>query len=437
MKLLSGNRVSFRYEPETVKLFRDEYPWCKPFTTDPAIRKAVGYVYDHGPQYKHPRPQQITLALGSGCNRNSSYCSQETNHPIADHDPDILLGLFRKNRNLVQFARRFLFWGGEPLLYWDKLVYITEALIKDNLLRPKCSLGIKTNGLLMDAKKAEFLKKHNFYIGLSHNGPWQEGQDVLEEGTDTYDGFALLEKQDFVINSVITRTGFNRSELLNFFFAVLPTVQMPAIQSFQSFNLTKENEAECLYLEDPVVSMIVTYDQYRQGLAEKFFDFWPIVQLFKYRLAMQDYSILDSYNRFSHGCLNVDAVHIDLYGNIYSDHTFDCRVDKIMGHLEYLDNLPPMKDQTKFFAYNSSMKERCAGCPVLPLCLGGDIYTPEGMEDKECLQKFAFWAPLWTYFMNGYILETPITAIRDCNFRHKDIYLDYINSGVYQKAVKG
>jgi uncharacterized protein len=61
------------------------------------------------------------------------------------------------------------FFGGEPLLEWERLV---EATLRAERLAGgrRLQLTLATNGTLLDEEKLAFLMDHNFFIGLSIDG---------------------------------------------------------------------------------------------------------------------------------------------------------------------------------------------------------------------------------------------------------------------------
>ncbi len=63
------------------------------------------------------------------------------------------------------------FFGGEPLLEWEKLQYATQKLEK--LAEKKginFSKTLTTNGLLLNEEKLNWLKEHNFFLVISIDG---------------------------------------------------------------------------------------------------------------------------------------------------------------------------------------------------------------------------------------------------------------------------
>ena len=52
------------------------------------------------------------------------------------------------------------FFGGEPLIMWDKIVKPLTLYIREKY-KDEISLGITTNGTLLDNEKIDFFYKNN------------------------------------------------------------------------------------------------------------------------------------------------------------------------------------------------------------------------------------------------------------------------------------
>ena len=66
----------------------------------------------------------------------------------------------------------FVFWGGEPMLYWDTIVTLTnkiQCIFKEKNVR----LGIITNGSLFTEENTDFIIKNDITVTISHDGPGQ------------------------------------------------------------------------------------------------------------------------------------------------------------------------------------------------------------------------------------------------------------------------
>ena len=89
--------------------------------------------------YHNTRPERIYISLGNGCNLRCKYCYHNDDdqsfidYPINDDIIDWVKETCRRyefeydpedGRTQIEIK----FFGGEPLMYWDKIVYLTEKL---------------------------------------------------------------------------------------------------------------------------------------------------------------------------------------------------------------------------------------------------------------------------------------------------------------------
>lgn len=220
----------------------------------------------------------------------------------------------------------------------------------------------------------------------------------------------------------------SRADVKNYFFGLF-CKDVPLL-AYRAPTVTLDDS---VLMADPLSAMVSIYDECRVGTADYFHDFFGILFKMQFRFINQTYDILNSYSRFEEA-FNPSIMHMDLDG-------FEYLSSKFVSESVYGDAwntsqevcLPLPAD--KFLKTNQRLRNRCRGCPVLPLCFGGDPWITEEQEEKECLQKFAHYAPIWTYFMNGRILYGPIWGIAEAGFKHRELYEQFLNSDVYKTAV--
>ena len=114
-------------------------------------------------------------------------------------------------------------WGGEPLLYIDKIVHIRKVI---NSLNVNARIVVQTNGTLITPIIAEKIAKNDIHIGISIDGPkkLQDLQRVNILGQSAYDkvleGIKALRavNRDFGVIPVITNNSIDMIEdILDFF----------------------------------------------------------------------------------------------------------------------------------------------------------------------------------------------------------------------------
>jgi len=113
------------------------------------------------------------------CNIECDYCFYNTiaaEREVASYGIMKLEVLDELVKKVFEFSQggncTFAFQGGEPTLA-GKVFFIKfiEYLDKYNNKNSKVNLVLQTNGMIINEEWADFLKKHNFLVGLSLDGP--------------------------------------------------------------------------------------------------------------------------------------------------------------------------------------------------------------------------------------------------------------------------
>lgn len=119
--------------------------------------------------------QNIFIMLGFGCNFNCRYCLQEglnkdkenTKNIKQEINPDIYKFINQCANNLNDNEILDIrFYGGEPLLYFDKIKTIVNEL-KNN---KKIVFSIITNGSLLNKEMVDFFNKYKMPVSISWDG---------------------------------------------------------------------------------------------------------------------------------------------------------------------------------------------------------------------------------------------------------------------------
>lgn len=145
-----------------------------------------------------PKNLLLTVAITRACNFDCPYCfeSNRTGAPMSDEVED----------KLVRFIEKFnsptvglVWYGGEPLLAWNKIVRITERL---QAAGKRLSASMITNGYLLTKDKAARLND----LGISHvqitlDGRQQthDSRRFLKGGAPTYE--RILKNIDDVMHT--------------------------------------------------------------------------------------------------------------------------------------------------------------------------------------------------------------------------------------------
>lgn len=138
----------------------------------------------------------VVISLTSICNLHCSYC--QNNNFMEEMKNDImpihtLTKLLREAFEDAQMSSsnriEFCFTGGEPLLagidYFNKIVEIQKLYNRTSV---KVTNIIQTNGTLLDETWVKFIKKNNFGVSISIDGPPQvhNSQRPMKVGDDSF-----------------------------------------------------------------------------------------------------------------------------------------------------------------------------------------------------------------------------------------------------------
>jgi len=114
--------------------------------------------------------QNFTLSLTHDCSFRCNYCyagkKKDKVMTIDTIDKSIEF-LFENKFKKLEYG----FFGGEPLLEWEKIKYATEKI--ENLVKEKnikANKTITTNGVLLTEEKVIWLKENLFYMVISLDG---------------------------------------------------------------------------------------------------------------------------------------------------------------------------------------------------------------------------------------------------------------------------
>lgn len=127
--------------------------------------------------------------------------------------PSTLEEIVKKSLSYAEHTCTFAFQGGEPTLvglsFYQKLLQLEKKYNTQNI---NIQNIIQTNGYIIDKTWTSFFKKHNFYVGLSIDGP-QRIHDLFRHTRNGHGTFLRLQETiqlfqeidiDFNILTVVT-----------------------------------------------------------------------------------------------------------------------------------------------------------------------------------------------------------------------------------------
>ncbi len=150
--------------------------------------------------------QVFAKPVGASCNLACSYCyyldkNRLFSAPGIQRMPDDLLEIYIKQHIQASTEETIFFsWhGGEPTLaglpYFRRITELQKKHLPDNRFVMNC---IQTNGTLLNEEWCQFLKRENFIVGISIDGPeeFHSANRFRKDGTSSFDetlrGYHLL-----------------------------------------------------------------------------------------------------------------------------------------------------------------------------------------------------------------------------------------------------
>ena len=150
---------------------------------------------------KHPR--YLVLLLTTECNLHCAYCYRDEHGPVQRMSRETV----EKGLHLAAasgHSYHVQFTGGEPALE-PELIEWTAALVRKEG-RP-ATIGIQTNGTVLDVSLIKMFKRYDIQVGVSLDGPPDFHERLRGKAGSTIRGLKLLSDQDmpFRITCVVTK----------------------------------------------------------------------------------------------------------------------------------------------------------------------------------------------------------------------------------------
>lgn len=109
--------------------------------------------------------------LTKRCNLRCAYCHAEGGASSEDMSIETASRVLQYLFDVQNKSVTLEFQGGEPLLNWPAVQYLTENARKFNTLGKNLTIGIVSNMLFMDDEKMRFLADHDVRVCTSLDGP--------------------------------------------------------------------------------------------------------------------------------------------------------------------------------------------------------------------------------------------------------------------------
>lgn len=345
----------------------------------------------------------INLVMGSACNYRCSYCCQSgiREKAYAPLAPDRLADGIRAYQDRYfphADSIKILYWGGEPLMYMDMMRPLAEELRE---IHQHVSMGICTNGALLDKAKLTWLHDNQIGVGFSYDGPGQyvrHNSDVLAPGS-----FALEALKDGIahhgwsVNPVWHKGNPLPSRYISFMNERLGTEDY-TIGDSQALMVSDTSSLSWALSEAELYAFCVdTCRGLYEGTAHQ------IAHVY-FKAATGFLQSLGSIGGFG-GCLNSltekrRSLNVDISGNIWGCHSCAGVMQDDLGgnwHLGTLYDEPSVPD---YRVLTRRRKERCEDCLLRMFCGGGCAVTPAKYDDINCRIQWHKYFPALSMAVN-------------------------------------
>lgn len=315
------------------------------------------------------KPKVIFITLGTRCNLNCVYC--------IEHSSGLILSEQELNYDIIEFIKQnepkeIRFYGGEPLIYIDKIKEIVKQLKET-----KINYSIVTNGKLINEEMVNFFNKEHINIALSWDGKKSSATrkyDVLKENGDI-----IININRLLIEGVIS----TEVDLGNFLKDIVPYCEKyhavhkeyPGVCYGLIYDLTGNLKKFTHFnFEDLSIKTQKLFNEIKESFNKPQKTFYDILLIRIYHQLFKDVVSRDKIQGAFCGS-GTKTINLDLSGNIYACHNSK----KIIGNIYDLYNKKLNENNEKV---NERLENKCKNCEVITLCRGGCPLMTDNIKEK-------------------------------------------------------
>jgi len=404
------------------------YPLEKPFKKD-----LSSYNYRAFPLSKdNPAPKSrdfstLKISLGLKCNYSCEYCSQRFVPGAELEQPFNAEEFVDKVSSNFIFGdegafKKIEFWGGEPLLYWNKIVSMTE-LFKEKY--PKLYFSIITNGSLMTKEKADWLYEMGFGMAISHDGP---GQKV--RGPNPFDVPRIKEAILYLYNKMAPEGRISFNAMLN-----NDNTSRAAIQEYfvnftgdPNVNIGEGGFVDAYDIGGLAMSLEKTkfksfsFESFKQIRQFKCTNFITVKTKISGFFDTIFKSKKSSGLSQKCGMDKMDSIAIDLDGNVITCQNLTVNAVSPNGNSHKIGHIDDFDNISLNTATHWSHRKDCSTCPVLQLCQGSCMYIEGPLWDASCNNAYYDNIPYFCSVIEHMTGCVPIYIDGDLPEERKDIF---------------
>jgi len=315
----------------------------------------------------------VFVMLGEACNFSCKYCMQHDSI-VEQIEAPINLELIDKLNQLSQTSpgNKILlqFYGGEPLIYWNNIKSLSEALDKN-----KFNLSIISNGSLLTDNKVEFINKYDINYTVSHDGPntaYTRGKDILLD-EQFIDCFLKIKRKG--VSQVFSPYSYKVKDVWEYISKYLGDIYINYDPIMDTGSLLKElkdfnwNDVEN-YFTNLFNEMI---DKMNLGQKLDYNETTFVSQFTQRIMSLTDPKYVIGIPRCG---VNHRMLNIDLSGNIYLCHNASIKLGTMYDdYSKILNNF-----NQKYNIYCGS--DICLNCEAFPVCGGGCLLVNQPARNE-------------------------------------------------------
>lgn len=315
----------------------------------------------------------LCIAPTLNCNFKCSYCFENNIRCSGSISENTMKSIFNfLKENLKETKELLVTWyGGEPLLEIDKVVYMTTKIMdicnENNIIYHSAMI---TNGYLLNKKNVEELRKcHIDYLQITLDGNqyWHDKKRTLLNGNGTYNKIIKNIKDNIEklprINIRINIDKENKDmfyEVANEFRSMREDINI-YLAKIDNNNSTY-NDDLCINNSEYLECLIKNNNYLRKSNINTLLGKSKII----YCNAQLFYSLAIDNKGYMYKCLTDVG---------YSNRSF--------GNINNISNLNAIKF-SEYFELDPFNDSDCKVCKYLPLCLGGCPYYFRHRKEREC-----------------------------------------------------
>ena len=305
--------------------------------------------------------RQLNIMFGSACDMKCGYCLQTNGLSPADKKADAQEFVQKLLPHLNgQTPKKIMYWGGEPMLYWERIKTI-HSLLSENGIVPSQSV-ITTNGRRLTESYVDYANSHeDIWTTVSCHG-WDFTNKQLE---------TIFKLKRFSLSELVHHFRTDLWEIRDRYyeikdkFGVSPNLCVHFLSANDGCNtdyyMTKEDvDKFCDHIRTEVIPMARLGDEWAQ---------WQCSQL----LFERDRIIAKGIGPL---CVRSDQLSIDLHGNVYNCHHNYCKTNIVRNVFE---KVIPIQKADSLCGSRFFNSEECQSCELLEQCRGG-CYTSNTHE---------------------------------------------------------